>query len=394
MGRRAPWLLAALVAGLVAVAALASAEPAPRHLCTHREDRADLGTPVHKARGGRGDIQHRLPEGTRVTVVQTQGNWSQIRYLDPSPEAAARSEPRRFTGWVTKTYLTTCLGPSTDEDLAEQMARQASAMLREEVEAERRRHVTLCWWNAKRLGHGKRDWAASARAIRGCDVVGLGEVMRPEAPAKLASAMPGSWKAATSEKAVGSKSYREHYAVIYDDAQVDEVEGGLRGFYPDPGDGFVREPWAVTLKAGAFDFTLALLHVTWGKRAEERAAELSRVDDAFAWFQAQDAEENDIIILAGDFNRTPDQEGWGEVVGAGLRLLLKGLPGTTVTMKGSRVNLYDQIVIDPSETTEWTGTAGVVDDVGMEYGAFAKSVSDHLPVWASFETSGSRTRPE
>ena len=99
------------------------------------------------------------------------------------------------------------------------------------------------------------------------------------------------------------------------------VEGGLSGFYPDPGDGFVREPWAVTLKAGSFDFTLALLHVTWGRSAVERVQELQRAQTAFAWFQDQD--END-IILAGDFNRTPEQAGWGPLVSAGMKLPVAG----------------------------------------------------------------------
>jgi hypothetical protein len=62
--------------------------------------------------------------------------------------------------------------------------------------------------------------------------------------------------------------------------------------------------------------------------------------------------------------------------------------GTTVTTAGKRANLYDQIVIDPRETTEWTGKAGVVEDVGVGLGQFRKSVSDHLPVWGTFGAAG------
>ena len=246
--------------------------------------------------------------------------------------------------------------------------------------------LKLCWWNAKRLGHGKsRDWKATARAVRGCDVVGLGEVMTKVAPAKLASMMGSGWKAATSSKAVGRKGYREWYGVIFDAERV-QFEDGTKGFHPDEEDHFAREPWAVTMKAGNFDFTLVLLHVTWGDSAAERVAELEHVDDAYRLFQDHDAEEQDVII-AGDFNRTPTQRGWGQIAKLGLRLLIKGVR-TTINSKGRGANLYDQIIIDPRHTKEWTRKAGAISPGGKKAVTYRKTVSDHVPVWATFEVDG------
>ena len=161
MGGRARWLLTALVAGLVATATAttASAEPgASRDLCTHRDDRPDLGAPVQRQRGGGGGIQHRLRQGTHVKVLRTEKGWLRIRYTDPGPPV--RSEPLRYEGWLRDIYLRPCPDPTPEK---RPTARAPGST------------VKLCWWNAKRLGHGKRDWDASARAVRGCDVVGLGE---------------------------------------------------------------------------------------------------------------------------------------------------------------------------------------------------------------------------
>ena len=146
---------------------LLHAEPVVR--CTHREDRPDLGSPVHRQKGGK-SLQHRLPNGHVVLVLKSSGHWNRIQYADPGPPV--RSEPLRFKGWVLEWYLSDCPEPPPST-------------------------LKLCWWNAKRLGHGKsRDWKATARAIRGCDVVGLGEVMTKDAPAQLASEMGAGWKAA------------------------------------------------------------------------------------------------------------------------------------------------------------------------------------------------------
>ena len=207
--------------------------------------------------------------------------------------------------------------------------------------------------------------------------------MTKDAPGKLASEMGPTWTATTSLKAVGRKSYVEYYSVIFDSVRV-QLEDGTKGFYPDnENDHFAREPWAVTMKSGSFDFTLVLLHVTWGDSAAERIAELRHVDDAYEHFQDADPEEQDVIVV-GDFNRSPWATGWEEVAGLGLRSLIAGVK-TSLNSEGEGANLYDQVIIDPRYASEWTGKAGAVTVSGNEALSYRKTVSDHIPVWATFE---------
>ena len=331
------------------------AEPAVR--CTHREDRSDLGSPVHRKKGGK-SLQHRLPNGHGVLVLKRSGSWNRVQYADPGPPV--RSEPLRLKGWILNRYLTDCPEPSPST-------------------------IKICWWNAKRLGHGKsRDWKATAAAVRGCDVVGLGEVMTKDAPDQLASEMGAGWKAVTSARSVGRTSYREFYTVIYDSDHV-SLEDGTKGFYPDDEDDFSREPWAVTMKSGSFDFTMVLFHITWGDTAAERVAEVRQVDDAYQYFQDADPNEQDIIVV-GDFNRSPWATGWEDVAELGLRTLIAGVK-TTLNSEGEYASLYDQVVIHPEHAGEWTGKVGAITVSPDEALSFRKTVSDHIPVWAEFETS-------
>jgi len=324
-------------------------------------------------------------------VLETFGNWSSIRY----------SETRPKRGWIASRYLKHC----PDRQVALPVESETLNALKQlsevppgfdplshgpDLSPEKLYASTplkICWWNAKRLGHGKsRNWKATARAVRGCDVVGLGEVMTTDAAERLARHMGYTWRAATSSKAVGAKGYREFSAVVYASHRVELVKTGVRGFYPDDEDDFAREPWAVTMKAGSFDFTLVLLQLSSGDTAAERIAELRHVDDAYQHFQEADPEEQDVIIV-GDFRRSPWATGWEQIAGLGLRTLIGGVK-TNLNSEGEGASLYDQMSIDPRHASEWTGKAGAITVSGDEALEYRKTVSDHVPVWATFEVSG------
>lgn len=75
-------------------------------LCTHNPDSPDKGTPVY-VKKGQAKIRHRLPNGVPVFVLKNpQGAWHYVQYAPPGQEY--RSEPRRFSGWITKRYLKRC----------------------------------------------------------------------------------------------------------------------------------------------------------------------------------------------------------------------------------------------------------------------------------------------
>jgi endonuclease/exonuclease/phosphatase family metal-dependent hydrolase len=307
----------------------------------------------------------RLPNGSSVAIVESVDHWNRIHHDGDTGE-----------GWVISRYLRPCASTT--------MAPQPGARAAPAEQPE----LILCWWNARRLGHGDRDWELTEQVLSNCDVVGLGEVMTPEAAGELARHLGPNWTSHTSSRNVGARirGYREYYAVVYDGQRVTLSPSGARGFYPDTGDLFVREPWAITLQAGQFDFTLLLWHATWGASAAERQAEVQQVGRAISWFRTRGGADQDLIVL-GDFNRTPDDEGWQFLEDLDVTLLVTGA-GTTVNRRGERCNLYDNIVIDDQRSSEWTGRAGAIQPADLELAAFRALVSDHLPVWASFDTNG------
>ncbi len=377
MTERLPFIIALVLIPLATVscvetcAGLVTGDSTTR--CTYRDDRPDLGSPVHRAKGG-GGLVARLPNGWRVEVRTDDGRWLEVTFPDPHPNLGAAP---RGAGWIHEQYLRSCQTVTGDRGVAPPKGPTSGV-------------VRLCWWNTRRLGQGKKDWSSAARALAGCSVVGLGEVMTRNAPGRLAKALGPTWGNLVSDVAVGrDERYREHYAVLYDrryvQAQTDGSAGDV-GFYPDSSDRFAREPWSVPLRAGHFDFRLALLHAIWGDREAERREEVEGLAEAFEWFRGRHPSERDVLLM-GDFNRTPEQKGWSKLRALGAKLLLtKG--GTTINAEGETKNLYDNVVIDPRATGEWTGKAGRSLDVGMSLTKFRDLVSDHLPVWAIFRTTG------
>jgi len=101
--------------------------------------------------------------------------------------------------------------------------------------------------------------------------------------------------------------------------------------------------------------------------------------------------EDDVILL-GDFNAAPAKMGSLQTL-AGVRPLISNQP-TNV----KETELYDNILIDPYTTSEFTGSAGVLklrELFGIPM-ADALKLSDHNPVWAEFliEERSSQAQPQ
>ena len=62
---------------------------------------------------------------------------------------------------------------------------------------------------------------------------------------------------------------------------VVQILGDIR-IYPDPDDGFIREPAIADFQAGTFDFTLITIHSIYGDRKAERRAEAELLDEVYA----------------------------------------------------------------------------------------------------------------
>ncbi len=65
--------------------------------CTHRQDRPELGSPLHSKSGGTGAPRERLKNGTKVKIVRTKGDWHLVRIA-----GSGRS------GWLKSKYLGKC----------------------------------------------------------------------------------------------------------------------------------------------------------------------------------------------------------------------------------------------------------------------------------------------
>ena len=149
---------------------------------------------------------------------------------------------------------------------------------------------------------------------------------------------------------------------------------------------FSREPAFGCFVAGNFDFMLAPYHATWAEGdIDDISVEGSNIGEVFISMQAAQAGETDLLI-SGDFNLVPS-----DLAAAINREIPTVGSGSTLNGSGDRTqNLYDHLIIsDPDETGELIGTAEVIDvrDQSADNKTFFKTVSDHLPVVARFNTS-------
>ena len=166
-----------------------------------------------------------------------------------------------------------------------------------------------------------------------------------------------------------------------------QILGDIR-IYPDPDDGFIREPAVADFQAGTFDFTLIAIHSIYGDTKAERRAEAELLDEVYAAGQDADPLEQDVILL-GDFNLPP-----GDAAFANLKAILEPLiTGTRyTTISENAKSLYDNFWFDAAFVSEYDGQNGVDDfDVTVfdnDDRAASLAVSDHRPIWATFETDG------
>ena len=241
--------------------------------------------------------------------------------------------------------------------------------------------IKLASWNIRILSDNSRDDAELekiAGIMRGFDIVAIQEARDERVLARLREKLPG-WEFVASHP-VGRGSHTELYAFFWNTSVVDLV--GTPFIVDDPSDLLIREPYAGTFAAGEFDFTLCTIHLLFGDSRRERREELVFMDEIVESVQTANGDEQDVILL-GDFNFPPDDEGWQ--LGGWTPLFM---PPTKTTV--GDVSLYDNIWLDIDNTIEFAGESGVVNfDEEMfpgDVGAAKREVSDHRPVWAVFST--------
>ena len=255
--------------------------------------------------------------------------------------------------------------------------------------------IVIGSWNVWNLG-ANSEVAERAQVIAEFDIIALQEVEAIGGLNRLLERVESDtgvdWEYVVSCQ-VGDGNAAEYYAFMYRTDRVSYVEcSGC--VYPEPTpDDFSREPFFATFRAGAFDFTLVTVHITWGVLASLRTAECKRLVDVWEYVQDLDPAENDLILM-GDFNRTkPTHSAFNDLEDLGLTAVLSE-PGTRTTfgLTPSGGNWYDHMWLDPVfSSAEWTGQSGAGTPSNDSSGAGCpqelKGVSDHCPVWAVFKTT-------
>jgi hypothetical protein len=178
------------------------------------------------------------------------------------------------------------------------------------------------------------------------------------------------------------RGVKEIYAYLYRTDKVAYLDEG--GIFSDLEDVFIREPSYALFRSGNFDFYVINIHLVYGDTIGERRAEAERLRDVY--FSLQDLNDENDVLLVGDFNLSPQDEGFEP-----LRELL-GMIFINEDMPTSiKDRLYDNIWFQYQYTQEYTGQFGVVKFDEMDYGnddkAASLAISDHRPLWAIFNTS-------
>ena len=242
--------------------------------------------------------------------------------------------------------------------------------------------VRIATWNLRDFSErAAPDLVTIAKQIKEneFDLVAIQEVQRQgQATHRLRRQLNEPWRVEISEAAGDF----ERFAFLY---RADKLEllGEPRLLDGPEASIFARPPFIATFRAGQFDFTAITVHSSYANVNRRR-----RETEALARYVqrlAAAGPEKDIIIL-GDFNEQKHQPNFHYFLAQGWRPL-----NDAPTNLGS-TEVYDNLLIHPRFTREWTGRAGVVRFDETVYGnndrRAVDEVSDHRPVWADVATAG------
>lgn len=262
------------------------------------------------------------------------------------------------------------------------LANQGPGMATAPPTAHDGRQVRIATWNLRNLSdQATPDLVTIARLIResGFDLVAIQEVrQRGQTVQRLRRQLNEPWRMALSERA----GEHERFAFLYRSDRL-ELVGEPRLLSGPEAAIFARPPFMATFRAGQFDFTAITVHSSFTNVARRRSETetLSR----YVRQLAAAGPERDIIIL-GDFNEQRSQPNLHYFLSHGWR------PLNSAPTNLSSTEVYDNLMIHPQYTREWTGRAGVVRFDETVYGnddrRAVDEVSDHRAVWADFATAG------
>jgi endonuclease/exonuclease/phosphatase family metal-dependent hydrolase len=243
--------------------------------------------------------------------------------------------------------------------------------------------VRLATWNLRQFSTNRpMDMRMICRIIQqgAFDLVALQEIKGDaEIVDRLLVALEAPWRSTSISPRTGNS---ERFAFIYRGDRLSEL--GKARFVTQPSaQSFARQPYQASFRSGAFDFTLISVHLSYEDRPRRRAemAALARL----AADLAGSSQEKDVIVL-GDFNEERVRPNLHYFESQGWTALIR----QPTNLKSREV--FDNLLIDPRFTREFTGQVGVLNFDETFYNnddqAAMRQVSDHRPAWATFSTVG------
>jgi deoxyribonuclease-1-like protein len=156
------------------------------------------------------------------------------------------------------------------------------------------------------------------------------------------------------------------------------------GFYPDTDNVIKREPYGANFKMGEFDFTLVVYHLRYGRTMATRRAEAAQLINIYQYFQSANGTEQDLLI-GGDFN-LPGNDAALTVVGYDDVTYLTDPEQKTSIGPTGLISSFDNIFFPAKALSEMV-QSGAHDFTFNNHATVRETVSDHIPVWAAFDTT-------
>jgi hypothetical protein len=253
----------------------------------------------------------------------------------------------------------------------------------------------------------KRDWhsvACIAELVSRFDVTALQEIRRSTKALRfLLDSLGPTWRVIPSDLTEGPAGNGERLAFLYDTGRVQP--SGLVGeivlppIEADPQRQFARTPYVAGFSRSGTDFTLASVHVLWGKNAAERLPEVTAFAQWMRDWADQPNDWNHNLMVLGDFNL--DRIGdplYEAFINTGLwpPTELNNVPRTIFDDDKTR-HFYDQIAwfTNPDGTSllqdmTYSQKAGSFDVIpnfmtGLTRTEISWRISDHYPLWTEFQ---------
>lgn len=311
-------------------------------------------------------------------------------------------------------------------DVAADMA-TLSAALNARIPARAGDNILLATWNLRAFGDLTRKWGSSAgdtprrdlhaalaiaRILERFDVIAIQEVKANlRALRDVLKVLGDHWSFALTDVTYGNQGNGERLAYLFDTTRVQlsglacelVVPDDLGTPYSSAANAFqrqfVRTPYAVSFRAGGQTFVLVTLHVLYGDRGADRAAELTAIAKWLRNWAEQEDDYGHNLICLGDFNidRKGDPQ-YAAFTATGLTPAPahENLPRTVFDKAGSSNpdSFFDQIAWfqtvkgKPYLSMTYRG-GGNFDFRGLVLTQLTNQelswrISDHFPLWVEF----------